>query len=196
MSKKQQAQKRSVRATFARLGREIGPYRRDALLSPMFTILCVILEILIPYLTASIIDRGISVGDMGHVARVGALMALMAVLAMICGVEAGRHSAQASTGFAANLRDAMFRNIQTFSFSNIDKFSTAGLVTRLTTDVTNMQNAFQMILMVCTRAPVTLAVALFMAFSISARLSLIFLAVMALLIAVIAILMPMAMRYF
>ena len=196
MNKKQEAPKKSGRATFLRLGKEIRQYRRDALLSPMFTILCVILEILIPYLTASIIDNGISVGDMGHVARVGALMALMAVLAMICGVEAGRHSAQASTGFAANLRDAMFKNIQTFSFSNIDKFSTAGLVTRLTTDVTNMQNAFQMILMVCTRAPVTLAVALFMAFSISARLSLIFLAVMALLIVAIVILMPMAMRYF
>ncbi|MDD7176013.1 MAG: ABC transporter ATP-binding protein [Clostridiales bacterium] len=196
MSKTQETEKRSARATFLRLGREIGSYRRDALLSPMFTVFCVILEILIPYLTASIIDNGISVGDMGHVARVGALMALMAVLAMICGVEAGRHSAQASTGFAANLRDAMFKNIQTFSFSNIDKFSTAGLVTRLTTDVTNMQNAFQMILMVCTRAPVTLAVALFMAFKISARLSLIFLTVMALLIAAIVILMPMAMRYF
>ena len=118
----------------------------------MYTTFCVILEILIPYLTASIIDKGIAVGDMGHVARIGALMAVMAVLAMFCGVRAGVHSARASTGLASNLRESMFARIQDYSFSNIDKFSTAGLVTRLTTDVTNIQNAFQMLLMICTRS--------------------------------------------
>ena len=183
-------------STMARLGREIGAYRRDALLSPLCTLLCVVLEILIPYLTASIIDKGIAVGDMGHVVRIGALMAVMALLAMFFGVRAGIYSARASTGFAANLREAMYRNIQTYSFSNIDRFSTAGLVTRLTTDVTSMQNAFQMIMMVCARAPVTLISALVMAFSINARLSLIFLCVMAVLLAAISIVIPMALRYF
>ncbi|MDO5297818.1 MAG: ABC transporter ATP-binding protein [Clostridia bacterium] len=182
--------------TGRRLAGEIRQYKKDALLSPMFTIFCVILEILIPYLTASIIDKGISVGNMNHVTRIGLLMIAMALLAAVCGIMAGRFSARASTGFACNLRQAMFENIQTFSFSNIDKFSTAGLVTRLTTDVTNIQNAFQMILMMCTRAPVTLIVALFMAFSINARLSMIFLGVMAVLIIALATLIPKAMRYF
>ena len=162
----------------------------------MYTTFCVILEILIPYLTASIIDKGIAVGDMGHVARIGALMAVMAVLAMFCGVRAGIHSARASTGLASNLRESMFARIQDYSFSNIDKFSTAGLVTRLTTDVTNIQNAFQMLLMICTRSPVTLIVALFMAFSISAKLSLIFLAAMVFLAVMLFIFIPKAMGYF
>ena len=179
-----------------RLAREIKQYKGPALLSPLCTLACVVLEILIPYLTASIIDDGISVGNMGHVVRIGALMAVMALLAMFFGVRAGEYSARASTGFAANLRDAMYRNIQTYSFASIDKFSTAGLVTRLTTDVTNMQNAFQMIMMVCARAPVTLIAALVMAFSINARLSLVFLCVMAVLMVAIVIVIPMAMRYF
>ena len=187
---------RSRKKTVYRLSGEIRQYKKDALLSPLFTIFCVILEILIPYLTASIIDQGISVGDMGHVARVGLLMAVMAALAMVCGVQAGVHSSRASTGFASNLRMAMFEQIQAYSFANIDKFSTAGLVTRLTTDVTNIQMAFQMILMMCTRAPVTLIVALIMAFSINAKLSLVFLAVMIVLLIMLVILVPMAMRYF
>ena len=182
--------------TGALLVREVKQYKRDAFLSPMFTIFCVILEILIPYLTASIIDKGISAGNMGHVVRIGALMAAMAMLAMVCGVQANIHAARASTGFASNLRTAMFGKIQTYSFANIDKFSTAGLVTRLTTDVSSMQFAFQMILMVCTRAPVTLIVALFMALSISARLSMIFVIAMGVLIVLLVILVPMAMRYF
>ena len=182
--------------TGARIAKEIRQYKKDVFLSPMYTTFCVILEILIPYLTASIIDKGIAVGDMGHVARVGALMAVMAVLAMFCGVRAGVHSARASTGLASNLRESMFARIQEYSFSNIDKFSTAGLVTRLTTDVTNIQNAFQMLLMICTRSPVTLIVALFMAFSISARLSLIFLAAMAFLAVMLGIFIPKAMGYF
>ena len=187
---------RSSLGTMGRLAREIGQYKKPALLSPLCTLLCVVLEILIPYLTSSIIDDGISVGNMGHVVRIGALMAVMALLAMFFGVRAGEYSARASTGFAANLRDAMYRNIQTYSFASIDKFSTAGLVTRLTTDVTNMQNAFQMIMMVCARAPVTLIAALVMAFSINARLSLVFLCVMAVLMVAIVIVIPMAMRYF
>ena len=182
--------------TSARIAKEIRQYKKDVFLSPMYTTFCVILEILIPYLTASIIDKGIAVGDMGHVARVGALMAVMAVLAMFCGVRAGVHSARASTGLASNLRESMFARIQDYSFSNIDKFSTAGLVTRLTTDVTNIQNAFQMLLMICTRSPVTLIVALFMAFSISAKLSLIFLAAMAFLAVMLFIFIPKAMGYF
>lgn len=182
--------------TGARIAKEIRQYKKDVFLSPMYTTFCVILEILIPYLTASIIDKGIAVGDMGHVARIGALMAVMAVLAMFCGMRAGIHSARASTGLASNLRESMFARIQDYSFSNIDKFSTAGLVTRLTTDVTNIQNAFQMLLMICTRSPVTLIVALFMAFSISAKLSMIFLAAMAFLAVMLVIFIPKAMGYF
>lgn len=182
--------------TGARIAKEIRQYKKDALLSPMYTTLCVVLEILIPYLTASIIDKGIAVGDMEHVAKIGLLMAVMAVLAMFCGMRAGIHSARASTGLAANLRESMFGRIQDYSFSNIDRFSTAGLVTRLTTDVTNIQNAFQMILQICTRAPVTLIVALFMAFSISAKLSTVFLVAIAFLGVMIVILIPKAMRYF
>ena len=182
--------------TGARIAKEIRQYKKDALLSPMYTTFCVVLEILIPYLTASIIDKGIAVGDMAHVAKIGSLMAVMAILAMFFGIRAGVHSARASTGLAANLREAMFGSIQDYSFSNIDKFSTAGLVTRLTTDVTNIQNAFQMILQICTRAPVTLVVALFMAFSISAKLSPVFLVAIAFLGVMIVILIPKAMRYF
>ena len=182
--------------TGACIAKEIRQYKKDALLSPMYTTLCVVLEILIPYLTASIIDKGIAVGDMEHVAKIGSLMAVMAVLAMFCGMRAGIHSARASTGLAANLRESMFGRIQDYSFSNIDRFSTAGLVTRLTTDVTNIQNAFQMILQICTRAPVTLIVALFMAFSISAKLSTVFLVAIAFLGVMIVILIPKAMRYF
>ena len=184
------------RITGARIAKEIRQYKKDVFLSPMYTTFCVILEISIPYLTASIIDKGIAVGDMGHVARIGALMAVMAVMAMFCGMRAGIHSARASTGLASNLRESMFARIQDYSFSNIDKFSTAGLVTRLTTDVTNIQNAFQMLLMICTRSPVTLIVALFMAFSISAKLSLIFLAAMAFLAVMLVIFIPKAMGYF
>jgi len=182
--------------TIRQLSSYVSQYKKDAILSPLCTIGCVILEILIPYMTASIIDNGIAAGNMGHVTKIGLLMAAMAMLAMFFGVRANCFSARASTGFACNLREAMFKNIQSFSFSNIDKFSTAGLVTRLTTDVSHVQMAFQMLMMVCTRAPVTLIVALVMALSISARLSMIFLGVMIILITALCILVPMAMRYF
>lgn len=183
-------------AAFKRLFGEVKAYKKNALMAPMFTVLCVILEILIPYMTASMIDEGIVAGNMGHVIRIGLLMLCMALLAMLCGVNAGRHSASASTGFAYNLRQAMFQNIQTFSFSNIDKFSTAGLVTRMTTDVNHVQMALQMILSMCVRAPMTLIVALFMALRINARLSMVFLGVMLVLIVFLGILVPMAMKYF
>ena len=188
--------KKSTLGTVAQLGGEIRQYRKNALLSPMFTTLCVILEIYIPYLTASIIDDGIMTGNMAHVAKTGLMMLVMAVLAAYFGVQAGTHSSRASTGFACNLRETMFAKIQNYSFSNIDKFSTAGLVTRLTTDVNSVQMSFQMIMMLCTRAPMTLIVALVMAMSISARLSLIFLAVMLVLVILLFILVPMAMKYF
>ena len=182
--------------TVRQLSSYVSQYKKDAILSPLCTIGCVILEILIPYMTASIIDNGIAAGNMGHVTKIGLVMAAMAMLAMFFGVRANCFSAKASTGFACNLREAMFSSIQSFSFSNIDKFSTAGLVTRLTTDVSHVQMAFQMLMMVCTRAPVTLIVALVMALSISARLSMIFLGVMVILITALCILVPMAMRFF
>ncbi len=188
--------KKSRFAKWKRIFREIGSYGRDALLSPLCTICCVILEILIPYLTASLIDRGITAGDMGHVVRTGCVMAVMAVMAMFFGIRAGTHTARAATGFSFNLRNAMFERIQRYSFSNIDRFSTAGLVTRLTTDVTSMQNALQMILTMCTRAPVTLIVALIMAFSISFRLSLVFLGAMGFLLISLSVIVPTAMKYF
>ena len=180
----------------ARLIREVKQYKLPAFLSPVFTVCCVFLEILIPYLTASIIDKGIALNDMGHVVKIGLVMVVFTLLACFCGVMAGKLSAKASTGFAYNLRDAMFKNVQTFSFKNIDKFTTAGLVTRLTTDVMHIQNSFQMILMMCTRAPSTLIIALIMAISINAKLSMIFLGVMALLTVMLCILVPMAMKYF
>ena len=178
------------------LAGQVRQYKKNAFLSPMFTTLCVILEILIPYLTASIIDDGITAGNMVHVAKTGALMMVMAILAAYFGVQAGRHGSRASTGFACNLRETMFTKIQSYSFSNIDKFSTAGLVTRLTTDVTHVQNSFMMIMMLCTRAPMTMIIALVMAVSISPRLSLIFLSVMVVLISLLVLLVPMAMKYF
>ena len=191
-----QKDRKGMSGAVSRLAREIGPYKRDALLSPVFTALCVVLEIYIPYLTASIIDDGIAVGNMNHVIRIGLVMMAMAAVAALFGVLAGTHASRAATGFSCNLRETMFDKIQTFSFRNIDRFSTAGLVTRMTTDVNSVQNAFQVIMMMCTRAPLTMLVALFMSISISPRLSLIFLAVMAALIALLLVLVPMAMKYF
>ena len=188
--------KKDILGAVKRLSGEVKQYKRDALLSPMFTTLCVILEIYIPYLTASIIDDGIAVGDMAHVAKIGAVMIVMALLAAWFGVMAGTYSSRASTGFACNLRETMFDRIQNFSFKNIDRFSTAGLVTRMTTDVSSVQMSFQMIMIMCTRAPMTMIVALVMAISISPKLSIIFLAVMVVLITLLMLLVPMAMKYF
>lgn len=153
---------------------QVREFKKSSLLAPLFGVLEVILEVLIPLMMASIIDDGLEKGNMNHVVVMGILMLLMAVCSLACGVFAGRHAAFASTGLAKNLRQAMYENIQEYSFANIDKYSTAGLVTRLTTDVTNIQNAYQMILRMCVRSPIMLICALFMAFSISGRLSLVF----------------------
>ncbi|MBR6445598.1 MAG: ABC transporter ATP-binding protein [Prevotella sp.] len=160
------------------LYRQIGKYKWAALLTPLFTALEVVMDVLIPWVTARLIDFGINVGDMAAVYRYGGLMVVMALLSLAFGILAGRFSAYASTGFAANLRSAMYRNIQTFSFSNIDKYSTAGLVTRMTTDVQNLQQAFQQILRVTVRAPFRLLLSIVMCLLIDARLSLIFIVAM------------------
>ncbi|MCD7946483.1 MAG: ABC transporter ATP-binding protein/permease [Clostridiales bacterium] len=154
---------------------QIKQYKRDSIICPIYTALEVLLEILIPFITAAIIDQGIEAGDLQKVILYGVVMLVMAFLSLFCGIQAGKYAAAASTGFACNLRDAMFENIQTFSFSNIDKFSTAGLVTRMTTDVTNVQNAYQMIIRIAIRSPLTLICSMFMCFYISPRLSAVFL---------------------
>ena len=159
--------------TFARY---IGQYKRDTILTPICTALEVLMEILIPFVTASIIDEGIQAGDMGKVWLYGGLMLALAFLSLFFGAMAGKLGASASSGFAANLRQGMFENIQRYSFSNIDKFSTASLVTRMTTDVTNTQMAFQMSLRIAVRAPLMLLCSMAMCFVISPRLSLVFLA--------------------
>lgn len=175
---------------------QIKNYKKDSLLT-MFTVISeTILEILIPFFMASLIDKGIEAQDMNAVLRYGAMMFGIAVGTLLLGFLAGKFAARASTGFAANLRDAMYTNIQTFSFSNIDKYSTAGLVTRLTTDVTNVQVAYQMIIRMCMRAPMNLICALVMAFSIHAELSMIFVGAIFFLVMILGIIMYKAMRYF
>ena len=178
------------------LAARVRQYRRDSLLAPLFSMLEAVMETLIPLVMASVIDDGISVGNISNVYRYGVWMLLLAALALLFGILAGRFAARASTGFAANLRADMYRNIQTFSFSNIDKYSTAGLVTRLTTDVTNLQNAYQMILRMCVRAPVTLICAVVLAVSISPRLSSVFLVAMVFLVIVLLLIMVPASRLF
>ena len=144
----------------------LGEYKRAAILTPMFSALEAVMDILLPTIMAFIIDLGIAKGDMNAILKYGLLTFAVAAIALLLGILAGKYAAEASTGFAGNLRDAMYKNIQHYSFSNIDKFSTAGLVTRMTTDVTNLQNAFQMMERMCVRAPVHLVFALIMAFSI------------------------------
>ena len=153
---------------------QIGSFKTASILTPIFISLEVVMGVLIPYVTSWIIDDGISAGNIGNVYKYGALMLVLAALSMTFGILAGRSSAKASSGFARNLRDAMFRNIQTFSFSNIDKFSSSGLVTRMTTDVNNLQNAFQMLLRVSVRAPLNLIFSIFMCVFINTKMSLIF----------------------
>ena len=152
----------------------IGRYKKESIITPIYTATEVFLEILIPFVTASIIDKGIEAGDMNNVYKYGAIMLVLAFLSLFCGIQAGKYAAAASTGFACNLRDGMYKNIQTFSFSNIDKFSTAGLVTRMTTDVTNVQNAYQMILRIAVRAPLMMICSMVMCIIISPKLSAIF----------------------
>ena len=157
------------------LAKCIGKYKKESIITPIFTAVEVFLEILIPFITASIIDKGIQAGDMRKVGIYGGIMLVIAFLSLFCGIQAGKYAAAASTGFACNLREKMYENIQTFSFSNIDKFSTAGLVTRMTTDVTNVQNAYQMIIRSVVRAPLMMICSITMCVIISPRLSIIFL---------------------
>ena len=179
-----------------KLASHLGEYRRAAILTPMFSALEAVMDILLPTIMAFIIDLGIEKGDMNAIVKYGLLTFAVAAIALLLGVLAGKYAAEASTGFAGNLRDAMYENIQHYSFSNIDKFSTAGLVTRMTTDVTNLQNAFQMMERMCVRAPVHLVFALIMAFSIGGPLALIFVGAVAFLLAVLASIMVPTFKIF
>ncbi len=152
----------------------IGQYRKAAIATPLLTTAEVVVDVLIPYVTARLIDRGLAVGDLASVWRYGGLMLLLALLSLVLGVGAGWTSALASTGFAANLRSAMYRRIQQFSFANIDRFSTSGLVTRMTTDVQTLQQAFGQIMRISVRAPLRLVLSVIMCMIINPRLSLIF----------------------
>ena len=179
-----------------KLASHLGEYKRAAILTPMFAALEAVMDILLPTIMAFIIDLGIERGDMNAIVKYGLLTFAVAAIALLLGVLAGKYAAEASTGFAGNLRDAMYENIQHYSFSNIDKFSTAGLVTRMTTDVTNLQNAFQMMERMCVRAPVHLVFALIMAFSIGGPLALIFVVAIAFLLAVLASIMVPTFKIF
>ena len=179
-----------------KLASHLGEYKRAAILTPMFSALEAVMDILLPTIMAFIIDLGIEKGDMNAIVKYGLLTFAVAAIALLLGILAGKYAAEASTGFAGNLRDAMYENIQHYSFSNIDKFSTAGLVTRMTTDVTNLQNAFQMMELMCVRAPVHLVFALIMAFSIGGPLTLIFVVAIAFLLAVLASIMVPTFKIF
>ena len=178
------------------LGAQIKEYKKASIATPVFMIGEVIMETVIPLLMASIIDDGVNKSDLNHIYLIGGLMVLTAVLSLAFGIGGGVYGAKASTGFARNLRRAMYDNIHTFSFSNIDKFSTSGLVTRLTTDVTNLQNAYQMILRMTMRAPFSLLFAMIMSFVISPRLASVYLIAVVLLGCVLALIITMAMKYF
>ena len=174
----------------------LGAYKRAAILTPIISALEAVMDVLLPTIMAFIIDQGIEKGDMNAVIKYGLLTFLVAAIALLLGVLAGKFAAEASTGLAGNLRDAMYENIQHFSFSNIDKYSTAGLVTRMTTDVTNVQNAFQMIERMCVRAPVHLVFALTMAVVIGGPLALVFVVAVVFLVVVLASIMIPTFRIF
>lgn len=175
---------------------QVKQYKKASLLTPLYAALEVVMEVLIPFITAAIIDKGIEAGSISKVYQYGALMLVFAMLSLLFGVLAGRYAASASSGLACNLREAMYDNIQTFSFSNIDKYSTAGLVTRMTTDVTNVQNAYQMILRIAVRAPFTLICSMFMCFFINVKLSLIFVVAIVVLAAVLIFVMSRTTKIF
>ena len=158
-----------------RLSQSIREYKKDSILAPIYVSLEVLLEVVIPILMASLIDYGIDAGNLNYVIKMGVMLLVFAAISLLTGALAGRSAAIASSGFAKNLRQDMYYNVQNFSFSNIDKFSTASIVTRLTTDVTNVQNAFQMIIRMAFRAPIMLTFAMIAAFRIHVQLSLIFL---------------------
>ena len=176
--------------------KEVKEYKRASFITPVFMILEVLMEMIIPYLMASIIDKGVNAGDIDHIYKVGAVMVVAAAFGLFAGIGGGRFGAKASAGFAKNLREAMFNNIQTFSFANIDKYSTAGLVTRLTTDVTNIQNAYQMILRMFVRSPISLVCAMFMAFTINAKIASIYLVAVIVLGILLTFIMLHATKYF
>ena len=155
---------------------KVGEYKLPSILTPVFTGAEVVMELLIPYIIASLIDKGIIAGNMQNVLKYGSAMLCIAMFSLLFGILAGRFAARSSTGFAKNLRDAMFENIQTFSFSNIDKYSPSGLITRMTTDVTNLQNAYQMCLRIAVRSPLMLIFSLIMCLTIHGKTSLIFIA--------------------
>lgn len=178
------------------LAAQIKEFKKESVLTPIFMVLEVVFETLIPLMMASIIDDGVEAGDMRHIYLVGACMIASALGGLFCGIMGGKFGARASTGFARNLRQAMFDNIQTFSFSNLDKFSTAGLVTRMTTDVTNIQMAYQMLLRICFRAPISMVCAMSMAFFINARLASIYMVALVLLAIVLFFIISRAMKYF
>ncbi len=175
---------------------QVKEFKKDSFVTPACMVFEVIMEMLIPLLMASIIDDGVAQGDMGYIYKTGAVMALLAVFGLVAGMLGAKYGARAATGLARNLRVAMFDNIQSFSFANIDKFSTAGLVTRLTIDVTNIQNAYQMILRMCVRAPISMVTAMLMAFLINAKLASIYLAAVIALGFCLFLIMGKAMRYF
>lgn len=178
------------------LGAQIKEFKKDSILTPVFMILEVIMEMVIPLMMASIIDDGVDAGNLNHIYKVGGCMIVTALIGLWAGLMGAKYGARASTGFARNLRKSMFENIQTYSFANIDKYSTSSLITRLTTDVTNIQNAYQMILRMAMRAPASMIIAMFMAFSINARLASIYLIAVVFLGCCIGLIIPRATKHF
>ena len=175
---------------------QIKQYKKDSILTPVFTALEVFMEMLLPFIMAKIIDDGIEKGNMTNVYIFGGVMVVAAMVSLLSGFLAGKYAASASSGFACNLREAIYRKVQTYSFSNIDKFSTAGLVTRMTTDVTNVQNAYQMIIRIAVRAPLMLICSMAMCFAVSGSMSTIFLAAIVLLGIVLGIIVKKTMKVF
>lgn len=175
---------------------QIKQYKKASLLAPLFVTLEVIMDVLLPFIMAKIIDEGIQQRNMTNVYLYGGLMLVAAMISLVTGVLAGKYSAEASTGVACNLREAIYRKIQRYSFSNIDKYSTAGLVTRMTTDVTNVQNAYQMVIRIAVRAPLMLICSMAMCFFINMEMSLIFLMVIVFLAIILLIIMLKAMKVF
>lgn len=178
------------------LAKHIKGFVKESVMTPLFMILEVVAEMLIPLIMSSMIDEGINEGNMQHIIMTGLLMGACALIGLFGGVMGGIYGAKASAGFARNLRMAMFENIQSYSFANIDKYSTAGLVTRLTTDVTNIQNAYQMILRMCFRAPFSLIIAMTMTFIINAKLACIYLIAIVFLTVVLGFLLKITYKYF
>ena len=178
------------------IGKQLEGFRKDSILTPVYMILEVAMEMIIPLLMASIIDKGVEVGDMSHIYKIGAVMIVCAAIGLFAGLMGGRYGARASAGLARNLRKSMYEKIQTFSFANIDKFSTAGLVTRMTTDVTNLQNAYQMILRMAVRATISMIVAIIMAFYVSADIAKYFMIAVVFLAVFLSIIISKATKYF